>query len=62
MKIELEPTERDFIVDNALNGLWSDCMEKLKSNRLGDIERRNIESARDEANRLMLKLDPLCFG
>lgn len=59
--IELTNAERDFIVDNALNGLWSHSMDKLKEN-LGDVERKNIEQCRDEAKRLMLKLDPNCFS
>lgn len=57
---KISKDDRDFIVDNALNGLWNHCEEKLKGN-LGDIERKNVEYARDKSKQLMKLLDPTLF-
>lgn len=62
MIVELTEKERDFIVDNALNGLWSHSLDRLSEPHLGDIEKRNIRDTAEEAKRLMLKLDPNCLG
>lgn len=59
--MELTKQEVDFIVDMALNSLWNECEKKLKELHLGDIEKKNITSTRDEAKRLMKKLDPTLF-
>lgn len=57
--IELTYGERDFIVDNALNGLWNHCVDILsKNNQLGDIEKKGIEYTIKECKRLMKKIDP----
>lgn len=54
--IQLTMEERDFIVDNALNGLFHNCHDKLKED-LGVMEQRNVMECRDLAKRLMIKLN-----
>lgn len=59
--LDITEEEKNFIVDTALNALWVDCETKLRSDRLGDIEKKHLIATRDETKRLMKKLDPTVF-
>lgn len=58
--ITITKTERDFIVDNALNGLWDECRRK-QTNTNEIIELRNLVTCETECKRLMKKLNPTLF-